>query len=298
MEGKLKMLNPIFAREIKTTLRSFKLIAAIMAYLITLLVFAGLFLYSSMNSYYYSFNPQDTLTLYFLLSTFQIFLIMIIIPTSAGAAISGERERQTLELILVSKMSTFSIVFGKFLASLSIVFLLIISSLPVFGIIFYYGVVSLSSLIHLILFTFFLSCLAGSISIFFSTVLKKTILSIIIVYLVMIVASVLPLIAIVLMRVGHDKLMSNSTAYVAPFVANYFLVAISPLTAFLTMIGDQFTNMNPLNSVLGYGAQLPQGKIAIWKFSMIIYAVLTVFFMTLSAKFIKPVGSKKQKVAK
>ena len=79
--------------------------------------------------------------LFVVLSQFQLLLVVFIVPGLTGAAV-GERDRQTLDLMLSTQVSSLWIVLGKLLASLSYVFLLMLAALPLFSLVFLFGGVS------------------------------------------------------------------------------------------------------------------------------------------------------------
>lgn len=179
------MLNPVLRREAQTSLRSWKVFAVITIYVTIVAGAAAIYIYSSLNnSMYWGFDPQNIVTMYTMLCSFQFGLILITVPALTAGSISGERERQTLDLLLTTKMSSFSIVLGKLVSSLAVVVLLILSTIPVFSIIFYFGGLSLLSLFGMTFFLLIVTCMVGSISIFFSTVFKKTVISMVLVYLI------------------------------------------------------------------------------------------------------------------
>lgn len=178
------MLNPVFRRELITTFRSWKAYGAIIAYLLIMTLVALAFnAIQSQNMYYSGFDPQTSSYMYMTLGAFQVALVMLIVPAFSGGAVSNERERQTLDLLLISKMSFFQIVWGKLLSSLTIAFVMIIASLPVFSIVMYHGGVSFWYILATTLYTLMLAMLSGSVSVFYSAITKKTVISIVWVYL-------------------------------------------------------------------------------------------------------------------
>jgi len=73
------------------------------------------------------------------LAFFELALITLFTPALAAGAISGERERQTFDVLLVSRVSALGIVWGKLVASLAYVLLLILTALPLFAAVFLFG---------------------------------------------------------------------------------------------------------------------------------------------------------------
>jgi ABC-2 type transport system permease protein len=112
--------------------------------------------------------------LYALLSFIQLFLIVFIAPAFTATAINGEKERQTFDLLLCSKLSAFSLLAGKLIAGLVNVSLLIAASIPLFSLVFFFGGVSpLQVLITLVIFIT-TAIVAGTFSLFCSTLIHRS----------------------------------------------------------------------------------------------------------------------------
>jgi ABC-type transport system involved in multi-copper enzyme maturation permease subunit len=71
-----------------------------------------------------------------LLMTLQVVFLA---PSSTAGAISLEREKQTLDLLVATPITSLAIVLGKLLSALVYVFLLIAASLPLMAVVFVYG---------------------------------------------------------------------------------------------------------------------------------------------------------------
>ena len=77
----------------------------------------------------------------------QVFLVAFIGPAFTAGAISGERERQTFDLLRTTLLSAESFVLGKLISALSYVFLLVLVSIPLQSIAFLLGGLSLVELV-------------------------------------------------------------------------------------------------------------------------------------------------------
>lgn len=71
-----------------------------------------------------------------MLETLQVAFLA---PSSTAGAISLEREKQTLELLIVTPITSLAIVIGKLLSALVYVWLLIAASIPLTAVVFVYG---------------------------------------------------------------------------------------------------------------------------------------------------------------
>jgi ABC-2 type transport system permease protein len=65
--------------------------------------------------------------------------VVFLASSSTAGAISLEREKQTLELLIATPISSLAIVVGKLLSALVYVFLLIAASIPLMAVVFVYG---------------------------------------------------------------------------------------------------------------------------------------------------------------
>jgi ABC-type transport system involved in multi-copper enzyme maturation permease subunit len=65
--------------------------------------------------------------------------VVFLAPSSTAGAISLEREKQTLELLIATPISSLAIVVGKLLSALVYVFLLIAASIPLMAVVFVFG---------------------------------------------------------------------------------------------------------------------------------------------------------------
>ena len=180
------IINPVLEKELKTRMRGWKTPLLITSYLLFLglVVFFG-FLSSNIASRYSmnSFSPVTALGVYNILAVFQLLLVIFITPALTAASVSGERERQTLDLLLCTNLTSFSVIAGKVVVAIAQVMLLVAASLPVMGIVFFYGGVRATDL--LILFGFYLvtAVMLGSMGAFFSTLFKRSATATIISYI-------------------------------------------------------------------------------------------------------------------
>jgi len=186
-------INPIVEKELKTKMRGWRAPALITVYLgFLLLVITVYFIYNNKLTQFGlgSFNPRVAMNAYNTLALFQLFLLLFITPAMTGGAISSERERQTLDLLLCTDFSAFKIITGKMFVSIVHVLLLITASLPLMSIVFLFGGVGVADILLLFFFYIATAIMLGSIGTFFSTIFKKTIVSIVITYITVLVITI------------------------------------------------------------------------------------------------------------
>jgi len=219
---------------------------AVGAYVLFLLAMAAFMLYASIRlDFIEGFHPQITITIYNLLSGIQLALIILLVPAITAGQINGERERQTLDLMLVTKMSTFTIVVGKLLSSLMLVLLMIVASVPVFGAFVYFGAVSPAKLLEQTLFMLVTATMAGSVSILCSIVFKRAMVAYVFSYFVMLLLTTITA-AVVgsIFNVLHTTHFNNMQlgGIFVPFILSLqwrelftWLLALNPVVGFLSL---------------------------------------------------------------
>ena len=75
-------------------------------------------------------------------------IVLVLAPASTAGAISLEREKQTLDLLTTTPISSLAIILGKLLSALSWVFLLLLASIPVAALVFTFGGVGPEDLVR------------------------------------------------------------------------------------------------------------------------------------------------------
>lgn len=172
-----KMLyNPVYVKETKLRVRNIKFALTILFYnliLIGIAVFGFEVLFNSgMNDYV---NYGTAIGLYVALVVLESVMVGFLVPSFTAGSIAGEREKQTLEILLTTTMKPSEIVWGKLMASISMVLLLVVSSLPVISIVFTIGGLALVDLLQFVVLVFVAALLMGSIGVWASTAIKKTV---------------------------------------------------------------------------------------------------------------------------
>jgi len=168
-------INPVLLKELKVRMRGWKAAGIIAAYLLILSLVALFIMYNAfMNPYSTTIDPQVSIGAYTGLAIIQFILIMFIVPALTAGAISGEREKQTLDLVLCTRLRPISIITGKLFASTSQTLLLIIASLPLFSMVFMFGGISIKEILQLFGFYIVTAVAVGCIGIFYSACLRRT----------------------------------------------------------------------------------------------------------------------------
>ena len=104
----------------------------------------------------------------------ETLLVVALAPAFTAGAISLEREKQTLDLLATTPISSLSIVVGKLLSALTYLFILIFASIPMTAIVFVFGGVSPDDVVRGYVVLFATAIGLGSVGLFFSALMKRT----------------------------------------------------------------------------------------------------------------------------
>lgn len=104
----------------------------------------------------------------------ETLLVLVLAPAMTSGAISMEREKQTLDLLVTTPLGTLALVAGKLLSALTYVFLLIAASIPLASIVFTFGGVGPEDLVRAYVLLFALAFGTGAIALFYSALVRRT----------------------------------------------------------------------------------------------------------------------------
>jgi ABC-2 type transport system permease protein len=119
----------------------------------------------------------------------ETLLVVFLAPAFTTGAISQEREKQTLDLLVATPISSFSIVLGKLFSALAWVFILVIASIPLTAIVFVFGGVAPEDLVRGYVVLIIDAIGLGTIGLFFSALLKRTLAATVASYFVVLVVT-------------------------------------------------------------------------------------------------------------
>lgn len=100
--------------------------------------------------------------------------VVFLAPSATAGAISLEREKQTLELLIVTPISSLAIVVGKLLSALIYVWLLIAASIPLTAVVFVFGGVAPEDVVRGYLVLVVTALGFGAMGLFASSLVRRT----------------------------------------------------------------------------------------------------------------------------
>jgi ABC-type transport system involved in multi-copper enzyme maturation permease subunit len=217
----------LLTKELRLRFRSERAIWVLVVYVLLLGAIGLLTLANATANTSPYYNPVDPTgrTLYYPLSVVQFFLIIFITPAFTATAINGEKERQTYDLLLSSRLSGFALAGGKLLAGLMNVLLLIAAAIPLFSLVFFFGGVSLAQFLAMLVIFCVTVLLIGTVSLLLSAILRRPAVSTAVAYAVCLLWLALPLLGAVVMAREPSAINDVMTA----------LVNVHPLLALATV---------------------------------------------------------------
>jgi ABC-type transport system involved in multi-copper enzyme maturation permease subunit len=176
-------MNPIVKKDLKISVRSMRLSWGLFAYeaVLALAFMLALAVIQAESSSYYGYGNIYSYLVYLfpVLAVAQVCIVALIVPIITASSISGEKERQTLDIMLTTCMSPFSIVFGKVISAVLQILFFVAASTPIMSLAFVVGGMSWMNLFYFLLTIILLSVFSGSIGIFCSSVCRKSISAVI-----------------------------------------------------------------------------------------------------------------------
>ena len=290
-------LNPIYTKELKQNSRMGKTAIMLFFYnaiLSVLGLFALFLVFNDNQKKGYNVNYSDILKIYGIIIGIEYVLVIFIIPAMTAGSISGEREKQTLEILLTTKITTLEIVLGKLASSISMMILLAFSSLPIIAIVFTIGGISVLDLFQFMLLIITTAIFLGSIGIFFSTLCKKTTAATVCTYIaVLIITGGLTLIFVCAnllnsqMGNGIDK--SVNYPINNPYTNINYILLINPIFSFLALLNRQTGIGSNLGS-LWYAQDRTRYVIAVYwvECSQILQMIISAVLLMGASTLLKP----------
>lgn len=278
--------NPVYKKELKLSVRSKKLPVIIVLYNAILAGFSLLAFYTIFGVIgRYGVEYSSVLQLYAAISVMQIILVVFIVPSLTAGSIASEREKQTLEILLTTKLSSGQIVRGKLLSSISDLILVVFSSIPVMAIVFSIGGVSVKDLCQLILMIVVTAIFVGSIGIFMSARFKKTMAATICTYAVILVLGIgYPLFIMLFSKIVELNDWRTNIGALS------YICLLHPGVTLVVMLSNQFSSAADLMTIFEEFDVTNTWVANHWfEVSLVVQLAVSVIFLWLAQKVLNPI---------
>lgn len=191
--------NPIISKEVHSRMRTWRATILLLGFLAILAAVAS----SSYRPYAGAAENIDQASrlsdagrsVFTALIATVIALIALLAPGLVAGTISGERERQTLDLLLLTRVRPARIVLGKLCGALLFVLLLLLAAVPVFSIVFLLGGIEPGIVVIFFVVTILTAVLLGSLGMVVSACMRRAGPAALSAYVITAVVFVAPVIA-------------------------------------------------------------------------------------------------------
>lgn len=237
------------------------------------LIFAYMFLITLPDGF---IHPEGTRILFIGLSVIQLVILAFVVPGLTAGTVSGERERQTLSVLLTLPLSSSGIIFSKWFASLAFVILLIIASLPLYTSVFLFGGISPEEILYTFVHLLITVCFLGALGVFFSSLIRRTGMAIVTTYGT--VAAILIGIPVALFFIVqfYDLLVGQPVFSQYPLIVQ-LLSGLHPILTQLSVFQGEMMEMSQ------------NWRIDIYWMYVAVYSVLTVILLVAASYLLSPV---------
>ncbi len=211
------MLNPILASSALRRMRSMRTQIIVVAYVVVLLalVLVGMHSFAGGDAVLVD-DMSEGIESYVLLIAAQFGLIVLVAPAMTASSIAGERDRQTLELLLVTNTRSLRIVTGKLMESFAFMALLILCGLPATCLTMLTGGVTILDILTGTLFLLCCAFAAACVGVLCSSFMRNTVGATIVSYIALLLigaGTIMPL--VVGITKGMTDRLYDPAAYAA-----------------------------------------------------------------------------------
>jgi ABC-2 type transport system permease protein len=187
--------------------------------------------------------------IFILLSLFQLLLVCFIAPAFTAGAISLEREKQTLDLLVTTPVRPGAIVVGKLLSALAFVGLMILAAIPLSALVLMYGGASVDDIVRQQVVLLVSAIGFGSIGLFFSALVKRTQAATVLTYCAMLALTIGTVLVFIFWSVLSTR--DSDNVFGATRRAPEQLMWVNPAVAMIDVIANTEVGFSgPFGSVL------------------------------------------------
>ena len=285
-------LRPMLSKELRSRTRGWRAPGLLSAYVLALGgVSLGAYALMVRGTRFGGSLPAEVgLQIFSYMAICQVMMVAFVVPALTAGAISGERERRTLDLLLVTQVSPAGMVLGKLLSSLVYVLLLLVATLPVFAQVYFFGGVPLPLLFAVLGLSAAAAVALGAVGLFFSALFRRTQQAA--------VAAYAAVFLLVFGSVVATAVLAAVPRYPPPpYPVPPWTAYISPLSALLSVLpfsgGVPFEGPVPvpflLQGQVPPGTPPPPDLQAPWVYHLAFDGALTAALLTLTMLLVAPV---------
>ncbi len=287
--------NPLLAKELRLRMRTWRSFAVVSLYLLALGGFSLFFFAGFTSSLRYGYQDPSSVgqNMFYALTALQCGLLYFLLPGLTANVITGERERQTFDLLVCTQLTPLNIVLGKLAASLSTVVLLIIASLPLYSIVFLLGGVSPAELAILTAILLISAFNYGSYYLFLSSLFQRSSIAVLAGYALSLFLSG----GTMLINVLYVSIIRGQGQ--GPGLPLYYLLLVNP-AALLEWLFPE-----PGREIIGELIQMASGSaypltgslswLRFWHVSLLVHVLLAVAALWAASRLVNPLRAERKR---
>lgn len=285
-------VNPILKNEIKLNTRTMRIAWIVFFYNAVLAAAGMLGLHEMIEWLGYGYNRfSNMVQLYIIMAYIEFAMITVLIPALTAGSITGEKERQTMDILLTTKIKPSEIIYGKLVSSLNTVLLLAVSGIPVLSLVFVFGGITFADIAALVLIIAVLAVFVGSIGIFYSAMVKKTSTATVLTYLTITVIYAGTYFLLKAIYYIQSQKMLDAAEYFAPDLHGLlYILLINPIFSFFTLISNQAGSSQAIMNLYNtFGKYNGDFVVSNWvAFSVTLQFLISMLFLFIASRKIDP----------
>lgn len=235
-----RLQNPVTVKELRSRMRGRRAFVVLTVYLLLMSGFISLVYLAYAAAANNPFGPdprQAGKTIFGTVVGVQALMVLFLGPSFTAGAISGEKERQTYNLLRTTLLPARSLVTGKLVSALSYVFLLNLAAVPVQSIAFLLGGVSLVELVVAQLLIMVSAVAFALLGLFFSSVMRSTLVSSVATFGGSLLLTFgLPAAALIVLPLGGNLLFGSGTSALMEVLLIYLGLSLASTNLPATLI--------------------------------------------------------------
>jgi ABC-type transport system involved in multi-copper enzyme maturation permease subunit len=293
--------NPVVLKELRGRMRGRRAFVVLTLYLgllsgFSALIYGSLAAAASLSSYGGTELDYLGKSVFGGVYLVELFLVCFVTPAFTAAAISGEREHQTYDLLRTTLLPARALVLGKLVSALSYVLLLIIAALPLQSLAFLLGGIGWEELAAGTLVLIISAIGFASVGLYFSSVARTTLASTVMTYGALMAAVVgLPLVILLSLAIltavieaGMRSVTDPWLVQAALYYIGWFFISTNPLAT--AIFSEQILVNN--QSLVGFSTPVGAGSHSIWLVSpwipyTVIYLIVSVLLCLLAIRRVR-----------
>ncbi len=308
-------LNPIVKKDVKVQARSMKICWSVFAYelILALVFFLAINVIQSASRYSTSNIYSAMVWLYPVLAVTQLIILGLVVPIRTASSISGEKERQTFDIMMTTSMSPFSIIAGKVMTAVVQGMFFVVASMPVMALSFIIGGMSWAYLFWFLGIALLVSFFSASIGILCSSLCKRSISAVIMsyaFYLLFFLGTALPTMLYEVVKSNLNYTLGTLPRFYEVYGDNIYLTLLLNPAVYLTeffariMMGESLVNSLGNHASMSWQPQTSQvwGPIVLvtsgywWLIlATLLFVGISFLFLWIASRRIDPIRGRRPK---